>query len=325
MIWCQLVRILRAPTGIDCGMMFLMFLMIKRTVYVRGSSSLSWGGSSEPKQGSSSLFGLGGSLFTVSPGGNKPMCVFYHTCVVKTQHLPVCYFHICVVISTHMCERAHMCGKNHTSCPRVVCGVYHTCVGKTFVLSFFETFPSHFFRMTPKNVCMGRCVVAIIAFVWLLLCCAFSNVSSKPIQSCICLTFPRDMFWNIPSDCLSKWMQNHIISCICLNFPRCVFSNVSSNCQPERMHIHIGCICLFFSIVPFQMYPQSACLWGCIVTLVAFVWFNVIVGLFLQDFLNLQTKVIMFKSLFHYVVFCPNGSFKLIQINYLFLVNNHIY
>ena len=102
---------------------------------------------------------------TVSPGGNKPMCVFYHTCVVKTQHLPVCYFHICVVISTHMCERAHMCGKNHTSCPRVVCGVYHTCVGKTFVLSFFETFPSHFFCMTPKNVCMGRCVVAIIAFV----------------------------------------------------------------------------------------------------------------------------------------------------------------
>ena len=82
---------------------------------------------------------------TVSPGGNKPMCVFYHTCVVKTQHLPMCYFHICVVISTHMCERAHMCGKNHTSCPRVVCGVYHTCVGKTFVLCFFETFPITFF------------------------------------------------------------------------------------------------------------------------------------------------------------------------------------
>ena len=192
------------------------------------------------------IFMIHSIYYTVSPGGNKPMCVFYHTCVVKTQHLPVCYFHICVVISTHMCERAHMCGKNHTSCPRVVCGVYHTCVGKTFVLSFFETFPSHFFRMTPKNVCMGRCVVAIIAFVWLLLCCAFSNVSSKPIQSCICLTFPRDMFWNIPSDCLSKWMQNHIISCICLTFPRCVFSNVSSNCLSEKRHNHIGCICLTF-------------------------------------------------------------------------------
>ena len=103
------------------------------------------------------------SCITVSPRGNKPMCVFYHTCVVKTQHLPVCYFHICVVISTHMCERAHMCGKNHTSCPRVVCGVYHTCVGKTFVLSFLRLFPSHF--LTPKNVCMRIC------------------------NNCICLTF----------------------------------------------------------------------------------------------------------------------------------------
>ena len=48
-------------------MMFLMFLMIKRTVYVRGSSSLSWGGPSEPKQGPSSLFGLGGALFRFLP------------------------------------------------------------------------------------------------------------------------------------------------------------------------------------------------------------------------------------------------------------------
>ena len=129
---------------------------------------------------------------------------------------------------------------------------------------------------------------------------------------------------NMYSKCLPERMQSRI-GCICLTFSHCVFSNVSSNCQPERMHSHIGCICLFFSIVPFQMYPQGACLWGCIVTLVAFVWLNVIVGLFLQDFLNLQTKVIMFKSLFHYVVFCPNGSFKLIQINYLLLVNNHKY
>ena len=73
-----------------------------------------------------------------------------------------------------------------------------------------------------------------------------NNVSSKPIQSCICLIFPRDMFWNIPSDCLSKWMQNHTMSCICLSFPRCVFSNVSSNCLSEKRHNHIGCICLTF-------------------------------------------------------------------------------
>ena len=41
-------------------------------------------------------------------------------------------------------------------------------------------------------------------------------------------------------------MQNHIISCICLTFPRCVFSNVSSNCLSEKRHNHIGCICLTF-------------------------------------------------------------------------------
>ena len=27
-----------------------------------------------------------------SPGGNKPMCVFYQTCVEKTQYLPVWVF-----------------------------------------------------------------------------------------------------------------------------------------------------------------------------------------------------------------------------------------
>ena len=35
-------------------------------------------------------------FFTVSSGGNKPMCVFYHTCVGKTQHLFVWFFHTCV-------------------------------------------------------------------------------------------------------------------------------------------------------------------------------------------------------------------------------------
>ena len=140
-----------------------------------------------------------------------------HTCVVKTTQVVLGLY---VEFTTHVWEK-HLC------------------------YVFLKLFPSHF-RMIPKNVCMGRCVVAIIAFVWLLLCCAFSNVSSKPIQSCICLTFPRDMFWNIPSDCLSKWMQNHIISCICLTFPRCVFPNVSSNCLSEKRHNHIGCICLTF-------------------------------------------------------------------------------
>ena len=66
-----------------------------------------------------------------------------------------------------------------------------------------------------------------------------------------------------------------------------------------------------------------ACLRGCIVTLVALVWRFSLVSLFLQEFLALQTKVIILTSLFHCVVFCPNGSFKLIQIDDWFLINNH--
>ena len=69
------------------------------------------------------------------------------------------------------------------------------------------------------------------------------------------------------------------------------------------------------------MSPKIACLIWCIVTLVALVW---LFSLFLQDFFTLQTKVIILKSLFHCVVFCPNGSFKLIQIsNDWLLVKNH--
>ena len=68
---------------------------------------------------------------TVSSGGNKPMCVFYQTCVEITQHLSVSVFHACLVISTRMCNKTHLCGESHTAGPCVVCGFYHTHVGKT--------------------------------------------------------------------------------------------------------------------------------------------------------------------------------------------------
>ena len=56
------------------------------------------------------------------------MCVYYHTCVGKTQHLFLWLFHTCVVISTRVCENTHLCGKNHTDGDCVVCGFYHTHV-----------------------------------------------------------------------------------------------------------------------------------------------------------------------------------------------------
>ena len=68
---------------------------------------------------------------TVSSGGNKPLCVFFHTCVGKPQHLFVWFFHTYVVISTRVCKNTHLCGKNHTDGNCVVCGYYHTHVVKT--------------------------------------------------------------------------------------------------------------------------------------------------------------------------------------------------
>ena len=67
----------------------------------------------------------------------------------------------------------------------------------------------------------------------------------------------------------------------------------------------VAFVCLF-PIVRFQMSPKMACLRGCIVTLVALVWRFSLVSLFLQEFLALQTKVIILTSLFHCDVFCPN-------------------
>ena len=50
---------------------------------------------------------------TVISGGNKHMCVFYQTCVEKSQHLSVGFSDTYVVISTHVCNKTHQCGKSH--------------------------------------------------------------------------------------------------------------------------------------------------------------------------------------------------------------------
>ena len=139
-----------------------------------------------------------------------------------------------------------------------------------FTFASFKPKSTKVFHMTPNNACMGRCIVA---FVWLLLCCALMCPRSpyKRMQSCIFFTFPRNVFWNIPPDCLRNWMQNHITdevkshwlhffgisplyvficllklrACedaksngyICLTFLHCMYSNVSSNGLPQRIHI----------------------------------------------------------------------------------------
>ena len=80
-----------------------------------------------------------------------------------------------------------------------------------------------------------------------------------------------------------------------------------------------------FSTVCFQMSPQNVCPRIWMVTLVAFIWLNDIVGLFLLGFpfISLETKVIIFKNVFH----CVLCSVQVVVLNWVksmqwLLINN---
>ena len=58
---------------------------------------------------------------------------------------------LCVVITTRVCQKPHMCGKSHTDGSCIVCGFSNTCVGK------------------PKHVWEQPHVLLEIIFLWRLL------------------------------------------------------------------------------------------------------------------------------------------------------------
>ena len=69
------------------------------------------------------------------------------------------------------------------------------------------------------------------------------------------------------------------------------------------MQSHIGCICLaFFSTVHFHVFPQMACLKGCKVTLVTFVWLlpTVRFHVFLQNACLRGCKVTLVAFVWHF-------------------------
>ena len=145
----------------------------------------------------------------------------------------------------------------------------HMC-GKNICVKFFWDF-----LISSRTGRMGRCVVAIIAFVWLLLCCAFSNVSSKPIQSCICLTFPHDMFDFSPL-CVFKWLawdeaKSHwfwLFSTLC--FYLCTQIACLWECKVTWLHLFdFSPLYVFKCLLKWPATEDAYC----IVTLVAFVWF----------------------------------------------------
>ena len=112
---------------------------------------------------------------------------------------------------------------------------------------------------------------------WVLLHCAFSNVSSNFLperrqnhSGCICLTFLHCGFSNESSNglpvknaklhwlhvyyfsplcvfkCLPKLLHIVHIRCICLVFLHCALPNVSSKRLHEKRQSHIGSICWTF-------------------------------------------------------------------------------
>ena len=136
---------------------------------------------------------------------------------------------------------------------------------------------------------------------------------------CICVTFLHCALSNVSSNGLLARMQSHIghiystfiplcvFKCV-LKLPvindakshwlhffyffHCEFSNVSSNGLPEKMHSHIGCIYLISG--PLHLHPSNQ-------------------SHNFQDFAPLPM----------FVMFCPNGCFKLSQIYHWLLVSNN--
>ena len=82
----------------------------------------------------------------------------------------------------------------------------------------------------------------------------------------LCVFFKCVLKMSAREEAKSHWL--HL-----LTFLHCAFSNESSNYLPEKRQSHIGCICLTFPPLRFQMSDQFACLRACIVTLITFVLF----------------------------------------------------
>ena len=102
-----------------------------------------------------------------------------------------------------------------------------------------------------------------------------SNVSLTGVISLVAfidiyLTFCPCVFSNVSSNGLPEKMHSHRLHLVGFS-PLWFFKNDSSNCLHKQMYSHIGFIYLLFLAVHFQMFPQIACINGCIITLVAFV------------------------------------------------------
>ena len=138
--------------------------------------------------------------------------------------------------------------------------------------------------MFPQIACLRRGIVTLVAFVRL-----FSTVCFQMCPQFVC---PR-------------WCEVTLVAFV-LIFPTVRFQMCPQMASLNGCKVTLVAFVWLFSTVRFQMCPQMACIGRCIFTLVACMWHD-IVSIFRQDFhiWTLQTKVIIFKSLFHcHCVWC---------------------
>ena len=79
-------------------------------------------------------------------------------------------------------------------------------------------------------------------------------------RSCICICIGQQtLSYSFPD----VWKSH---CCTCLTFLHCAFSSGSLDCLHQKSIATLAAFVLLFSTVGFQMFPQIACMRGCIVT-----------------------------------------------------------
>ena len=133
--------------------------------------------------------------------------------------------------------------------------------------SFAWLFCSVEFHMFPKFSYFNGCIVTLVAFV-----CLFPTVCFQMCPQTSCMHGCK----------VTMVAFLGFVSTVC-------FQMVPQNTFPKRYIIALFTIHRFVAFVCFHMCPQIGCLRGCIVTLVAFVWFFFTTW-FLNEFFHMDAK-----------------------------------
>ena len=135
-----------------------------------------------------------------------------------------------------------------------------------------------FYQMSPQNACLSRCIVTLVAFIWL-----FSTVRFQ--------MYPQNM-------CMGSCKVT-LVAFVWLFSAVCFQMSPQSTCIWWCIVTLVAFVWLFSS-VDFQMCPQSAYARGCIVTLVAYVWLFSIVCFCSRYWISFIVLALLVNILIHH-------------------------